>query len=209
MEVITDDATLLNAWRDGDRESGVALFDRYYDLLARFFANKAAEARDDLVQATLMACLEKVDTLRKASSFRSFLLSIARYELLHYYRRRSRRETPHDFSEISVYDLEPSPSRIIAEHQEQRLLLEALRYIPVDLQIVLELSYWEKASSREIAEVLGIPEGTVKSRVRRARERLKAAMAELAESPQLLESTSADLDQWANGVRERLVPRSR
>lgn len=200
-----DDATLLLAWREGSKSAGQALFDRYYALLARFFANKVPEAHDDLVQATFMACLEKIDHLREATSFRSFLFGIARFELLHHYRRRSKRETPHDFAEVSVWDLQPSPSRIIAEHQEQRLLLEGLRHIPIDLQIVLELSYWEKATSQEIAEVVGIPVGTVKSRVRRARERLEAQLAQLAESPDLLESTSANLDQWAQGVREQLA----
>ena len=154
----TDDATLLRRWRDGDKRSGQTLFERYYALVARFFSNKAMTDRADLVQATFTACIEKVDQLRDATSFRSFLFGIARFELLHYFRRKSGRETDLDAAEQSVCDLDPSPSRLIAEHQEQRLLLEALRRIPLDLQIVLELSYWERLTAVEIAEVLRIPE---------------------------------------------------
>jgi RNA polymerase sigma-70 factor (ECF subfamily) len=54
----------------------------------------------------------------------------------------------------------------------------------------------------DIAEVLGIPGGTVKSRLRRGRELLAEAMAVLAGSPALLESTMNDLDRWARCIRE-------
>ncbi|MEX1365946.1 MAG: sigma-70 family RNA polymerase sigma factor [Nannocystaceae bacterium] len=154
------------------------------------------------VQATFTACLEKVDQLRDAASFRSFLFGVARFELLHHYRRKSARETDLDTAQHSVCDLDPSPSRIVAKRQEQRLLLEGLRRIPLDLQIVLELAYWEQLSSPEIAEVIGIPVGTVKSRVRRARQRLDTELAALAESSQLLQSTVANLERWAAGLRD-------
>lgn len=201
----SEDATLLHAWRHGDKRAGRELFARYYDLVARFFSNKVSTDRADLVQGTFMACLEKVDQLRNAESFRSFLFSIARFELLHYYRRKHKREVAFDSDDMSICDLDPSPSAVIAQHQEQRLLLQGLRRIPVDLQIVLELSYWEKMNTPEIASALGIAPGTVKSRVRRAREKLDAALAEIAESPALLESTVANLEDWANGLRGQLL----
>ena len=49
----------------------------------------------------------------------------------------------------------------------------------------------------ELAEVLAIPEGTVRSRLRRAQEALETAMTELAEDPETLASTRAGLDKWA------------
>lgn len=200
----TEDAALLLAWRDGDKAAGRELFSRYYDLVSRFFSNKVSTDRADLVQSTFMACLEKVDQLRKAESFRSFLFSIARFELLHHYRRKHKREVGFDSDDVSICDLDPSPSAVVAKHQEQRLLLEALRHIPIDLQIVLELSYWEQMTTAEIATVLGIAPGTVKSRVRRAREKLDAALEQLATSPVLLQSTVANLENWAAGLRGQL-----
>lgn len=200
-----DDATLLRRWKDGDKQSGEDLFSRYYDPVARFFANKASLDKADLIQKTFTACLEKVDGLRDAASFRSFLFGVARFELLHHYRRKHRRETDLDTAQDSVCDLDPSPSRIVAKKQEERLLLEGLRRIPVDLQIVLELVYWEQLSSVEIAEVIGVPQGTVKSRVRRARTQLDIRMRELAESAALLESTTADLEQWAAQLRDAVA----
>jgi|GEM_PF-442244 len=202
--VVDSDAELLQRWKAGDVRGGEMLFARYYEAVARFFGNKVTQGRADLVQATFSTCLEKVDALQSAASFRSFLFGIARFELLHHYRRRSRHETSFDPEDVSVFDVDPSPSRVIAKHEEQRLLLEALRHIPLDLQIVLELTYWEKLTSAEMADLLSIPEGTVKSRVRRARQRLDAQLTRLAESPRLLDSTTSDLDAWAAQLRAQL-----
>lgn len=198
------DVELLLQWQSGDVASGEALFGRYYDAIARFFGNKVSRDRADLVQATFSACLEKVGQLKNAASFRAFLFSIARFELLHYYRRKSRRETEFDADQVSVCDLDPTPSRIIAKREEQRLLLEGLRRIPIDLQIALELTYWEKFTSAEVADLLSIPEGTVKSRIRRAREKLDEALAELADSDERLQSTMANLEGWAAELRDHV-----
>ena len=202
-----DDATLLRRWRDGSRTSGEALFERHYEGVRRFFANKVADNPGDLVQRTFMAALEKIDQLRDARSFRAFLFGVARYELLHYFRRKSRLEQPFDATEHSAFDLDPSPSGVLAEREEQRLLLEALRRIPLELQIVLELSYWEELTSAEIAQIAGLPVGTVKSRIRRAREQMEAALAELADSPAQLASTMANLSRWAEQIRAGISDR--
>ncbi|MBV1857701.1 MAG: sigma-70 family RNA polymerase sigma factor [Nannocystaceae bacterium] len=198
------DAELLLHWRAGDTHSGELLFARYYDVVARFFGNKVTRGRADLVQATFSTCLEKVDELRSATSFRSFLFGIARFELLHHYRRKSRRETEFDADSVCAYDMDPTPSRVIAKHREQRLLLEALRHIPLDLQLVLELTYWESFTSAEMADLLSIPEGTVKSRVRRARQKLDTQLRRLASSAALFETTNSDLDGWAAQLRAQL-----
>lgn len=198
------DAELLRRWKAGDVRGGELLFGRYYDAVARFFGNKVTHGRADLVQTTFSTCLEKVGELQGAASFRSFLFSIARFELLHHYRRKSRRETEFDPETVSVHDMDATPSWVIAKHQEQRLLLEALRHIPLDLQLILELTYWEKLTSAEMADLLSIPEGTVKSRVRRARQKLDAQLTRLAKSPALLETTTSDLDVWASQLRAQL-----
>ena len=199
------DAELLQRWKSGDTRSGQKLFGRYYDAVSRFFGNKLTRDRADLVQTTFSTCLEKVEGLENAASFRSFLFGIARFELLHYYRRKSQREVPFDADSVSAYDVDPSPSLVIAKHQEQRLLLEALRHIPLELQIVLELTYWEKLTTAEMADLLGIPEGTVKSRVRRARQKLDEQLSRLAESSTHLESTTSDLEGWAEKLRGQVT----
>ena len=97
-----------------------------------------------------------------------------------------------------------SPSSAVGRRKEQQLLLMALRQIPMELQIVLELHYWENLSTRELADVMEIPQGTVKSRLRRAREALEKAMAGLSDSPQQIKSTIDNLDRWVAGIRQNM-----
>jgi RNA polymerase sigma-70 factor (ECF subfamily) len=94
---------------------------------------------------------------------------------------------------------------VVARAQEQRLLLEGLRRIPVNAQIALELYYWEDMTTKDIAAVLGIPHGTVRSRVRAARTALEAAIASLSRSPEVLESTLDNLERWLCSMRERVA----
>ena len=79
-----------------------------------------------------------------------------------------------------------------------------MRAIPVDAQIILELRYWEHFKTDEIAEILAIPPGTARSRLRRAQELLHAAMSRLAASRQVLETTMASLNDWARECRDKL-----
>ena len=58
--------------------------------------------------------------------------------------------------------------------------IDGLARIPLDDQIALELAYFEGLSTKEIAEILAIPDNTVRSRLSRARDRLRDALAQLA-----------------------------
>ena len=91
----------------------------------------------------------------------------------------------------------------MTELEEQRLLLRALRALPIELQTLLELAYWEGLSDRELGEVLELPPGTIKSRLRKARQQLEEALPRLARSPDVLLSSRQTLDAWAAGIRER------
>lgn len=199
------DGALFEAWRGGDQKAGTQLFERYFDSLFRFFRNKTDEGVDDLVQQTFLSCLSG-PAFRGDSSFRTYLFAIARNALYAHWNKRKQSKNESDIGETSVADLGPSPSSILAKRREERLILEALRNIPLDLQIALELFYWEDLSGPELAHVLGIPEGTVRSRVRRAREALDAALARLTDDAGLLQSTTTDLDAWAKRLRERVQP---
>lgn len=198
------DTELLDRWRRGDNAAGQMLFERYFEMIERFFLNKAPDHVDDLVQETFLGCLKSRDQVQDSSKFRSHLFAIAYHALGTHLRKVYRGREHLDLSEVSVQDISPSPRTLMNQRSEQGLLLEALRSIPVEHQMVLELHYWESLTTEKIAEVLGMPVGTVRGRLRRARELLEQAMARLAESPALLESTRGRLDDWAEDCRRRL-----
>lgn len=198
------DAELLDRWRQGDRNAGKALFERYYEPLECFFVNKVPSGVGDLVQETFRMCLEARDRIDDPAKFRAYLFSVAFNVLRGHFRKKARRGTEVDFELVSVEAIVPGACSVLVEREEQRLLLEGLRRIPVADQAILELDYWESMKMSEIGVVLGIPEGTAKSRLHRARKRLKDAMEELAGSPALLRSTLADLDEWAQQCRRQM-----
>lgn len=199
-----DEFALIDAWQAGDRQAGDALLRQHIPGLRRFFANKVGEERDDLVQRTVLSCLKSKDSFEGRSSFRTFLFTVARRQLYRFYERRGHGEVESWPSQLSVQDMNETPSQIVARHEQERVLLAALRRLPLDLQVAIELHYFEDVPTAELADVLGIAQGTVKSRLRRAREALAEHLNRLAKR-QLAEETLASLEDWMHRVRQSIA----
>src|SRR5690606_5400704 len=146
---------------------------------------------EDLVQQTFMACVTRKDGIREGSSFRAYLFAVARSKLYDHLRGLVRAPAPLDLEQTSVMDLGISPSQVLVGREDRRLLLQALRHLPVDLQVALELYYFEQVRGRELELALGIPGGTVRSRLRRGIELLRRRIEELASTPELRSQSSA------------------
>lgn len=205
MSDAPSDFDLLTRWREGAEEAGRDLFARYFDSVYRFFRNKVDDAAEDLTQQTFMGLVQGKDRFRGDASFRTYLFMIARKKLYSYLRKGQRRADPLRFDSTSVADLGlVSPSRAVADRQEHQLLLQALRRLPVEMQVALELFYWEEMTVTEIADVLETPVGTVKSRLQRARARLDTVIAQLSQSEALLRSTVDNFELWAKQLQQQL-----
>ena len=198
------DTELLERWRSGDDRAGERLFDRHADAVARFFENKVREHAEDLTQTTFMRMIEGRE--RVHSAFRPYLFGIAQNVLREHLRQLARGRDI-DPEVDSMATLAPGPSTVVGVREEHRILLEALRRLPVKHQVLLELFYWEKLKTAEIAEVLAIPASTLRSRLGVARELLAERLAALSASPELLASTLHGLDTWAADLRAQLGPR--
>lgn len=198
---------LLEAWRAGDNDAGSRLLRRHFRTLFRFFRSKVSTGAEDLVQQTMLACADGVHRFRGEASFKTYLLAIARTQLLMHLRKHARKGKQLVELETSVADVlgSPSPSVMVAGKDEQRLVLRALRHIPIDLQIAVELHYWEEMRIDDIAVVIGVPSGTVKSRLNRARRLVREWIMQVEEVPAALrETTAGDVESWARSLRERL-----
>ncbi len=193
------DAELLRAWREGDQARGQELCKRYFDPVARFFANKLGDQTSDLVQETFLALVNGRDRIKDKARFRSYLFGVAYNVLKTNLRRRYR--LPEDFVSHSLHDLAPGAETMLRDAENLRLLKAALRRIPLNLQVALELRYWEKLSSAEISEVLGVPASTVRTHLSRARTLLEEAIENHSSTPEVVESTISDLDAWAEQLR--------
>ena len=173
-----DDFELLDRWRGGDRTAGGALFARHFDCLCGFFVTKCERDADDLVQRTLLACVTARDRFRKRSSFRTFLFTVARHELYHHLRRGRRDGKRLDFEITSIAALITTPATRLDRDAARRKLVESLRSLPLEQQVLLELHYWEDLDVAALAEVFERTPNAIRVRLHRAREALRALLDE-------------------------------
>lgn len=197
------DFALLDLWEGGDRHAGDRLFERYFDALFRFFRGRVTSGVEDLVQQTLLACIEGRKRFRRDASFRTYLFQVARFQLYAHYRQRNRASLL-VFEITQIADLDTSPTGQMTRKEEEQLLLEALRRIPLQYQLVLELTLWEGMTGREVAAILDMPEGTVRSRLRLATARLREEMQSIGGAAHPLAKLDDDLEAWARRIRETL-----
>ena len=200
------DSALLQAWQGGDAPAGQTLVTRHLESVHRFFSNKVRDSTEDLVQQTFLACLESAHRFEGRASFRAYLFGIARNLLYRQYREHAHGFDPLTSSIHVMMVDQRSPADAMAEQEEQRLLLRGLQRLPLDLQTLLELAYWESLSDRELAEVLELPVGTVKSRLRKARKELDVLLGTVSDDPALLGSTRHTLSSWAEKAGLGLAP---
>lgn len=197
----SDDRELVLAWKAGDRTAGTTLIRRHLPSLHRFFSNKvgAQSEVEELVQRTFTACAEGIGRFRNEAGFRTWMFAIARNVLRLSIRARQRIEV--DFDDMSLADLGAGPSTALAAAREQKLLLQALRRIPIESQTLLELYYWENLSAAKLGAVFEVAEGTIRGRIRAAKLDLRAALDTLAKGGEDVESTVAKLEDWARSLQ--------
>jgi len=184
---------LLMRWRSGSRAAADRLLRRYVPVLNGFFGRRASNSADDLVQRTLLACIQGIERFEGRSTFRSYLLGIARNQYLMW--RRS--EALSGYEALTQPTLrEDGPSQLAAVRQEQLILLGALKRVDAEFSIVLRMFYFSDCSVEEIATELGIPVGTVKSRLSRGRAALKADLEKSNLREPMREAALQELTRW-------------
>lgn len=139
---------------------------RIYNLALRMLRDPA-EA-EDLTQEAFVAAFEQIGSFRGESAFSTWLYRIAVRRSLNRIRDLGRRPLAHA-SSLDVADPSPGPD-VIRERRETRAALErGLLALSADFRVVLVLREMQGLSYEEIAEMLGVEAGTVKSRLHRAR----------------------------------------
>jgi RNA polymerase sigma factor (sigma-70 family) len=150
--------------------AGGELLRRHLRVIRGFFAGKVDPiAAEDLTQRTFEAVSRLRSELRLEAGFRSFLFGVARLELLRHLDEWRRRGSRFDPLEVSLTALGTGPVTAVGLRERGDRLAEAIRRLPLDFQLTLELHYWQDMSFVEVAKALDVAVGTIKSRVSRAR----------------------------------------
>jgi RNA polymerase sigma-70 factor (ECF subfamily) len=168
------DREALERIKGGEREAFRAIVERYQDPLHQFVRSFLGGPRDaeDLTQEVFIQAFRSLGKFRGDSKFSTWLYSIARFVCLHEIRRRKGAKTePADPQSEAFASLpEPSESHQTRLEREERSarLREAVDSLSQAHRPVIVLAFWENMSYPEIASVLDIPVGTVKSRAHNA-----------------------------------------
>ena len=133
--------------------------------IARSYLNNDQEA-EDAVQDALIKAWEKRKTLRDVRQFKPWMTRILSNRCRDILRKRKR---------WSFYPLEEDTVRVEMPETENAVM-EAMKKLKPELRIVMTLHYVDGYSIQEMAEALGIPEGTVKTRMRNARKQLSRTL---------------------------------
>lgn len=178
-----DDVALLARWRAGDSAAGETLTRSTFPLVFRFFDTKVPTQALDLSQQTFLALVEGRGRAEIRSSFRAYVLGIARHVLIAHLRHHYR--AGFEPAEVSVLEALPDPattptSRVYAQQQRAHVV-QALQKLALDHQVALEMHYWNELSIAEIADVLDCTPGSIKARLFRARKALQTAVAAMRE----------------------------
>jgi RNA polymerase sigma-70 factor (ECF subfamily) len=163
---------LLRRWRAGDRDAGAELLQRCKPMLRWFFRRRTSENVEELVQGTLVACVQALPHFEGRSTFKTFLLGIAHKQFLMSLRASRRREM-----HSGIQYRAPSPSQVFASKEESKSVSDALNDTSPAFRRVLEMFYWEELSVEQIAKALDLPAGTVKSRLSRGRTMVRERIA--------------------------------
>ena len=168
-------AELVAGCRAGSRESRRLLYERFYRPGYRLTARLAGESDAcDLVQEVFLQVYAKIGQFAGQSRFTTWLYRLATNIALQHLRKTRRQR--HEFLDADAEDVRPAGG----QRGEQRELVEAaLQRIDPQLRAIFLLRELESQSYRDIAQTLAIPEGTVGSRLNRARRELKEPLAAL------------------------------
>jgi RNA polymerase sigma-70 factor (ECF subfamily) len=146
--------------------------------LARWLTRSDHDA-EDVVQEAYLRAFQFFDGFHGGDG-RSWLLAIVRNTGYTWLKQKRPRELTLSFEEEihSSAGVASSPPTVLVQDEEKQLLRQAVERLPVEFREVVVLRDLEGLSYKEIATIVGIPLGTVMSRLARARERLQQCLAE-------------------------------
>lgn len=179
-------------FRHGTQEAFGALLRRYegelYGYLRRYLGD--ADLADDVFQNTFLQLYTKIHQYEAGRPFRPWLYAIATNQAIDALRRQGRHQTVRLHVEVEDADADdlphlltllesrdPGPIEQVQSEERRQLIRAGVEKLPEFLRSVVVLAYYQSLKYKDIADILKIPVGTVKSRLHTALCRLHEAWA--------------------------------
>lgn len=182
QEQRNEDAALIKRALSGDQRAYQRLRQKYeavvHHIIKKMVHNR--EELEDLTQETFIKAFQSLASFKAEYAFSTWLYRIATNNCIDYIRRKKLQTLSIDRqieSEESDYSIELpdtsyTPDRQLIEAQKRKLIEQAIASLPPKYREVIRLRHMEEKDYQEIADELGIPLGTVKAHIFRARELL-------------------------------------
>lgn len=187
--MIEEESAIIAAALSGNQKAYARLVETHrvavFHIVNRIVHND--EATRDLVQETFMKAFTSLGSYRSEFRFSTWLYKIAANSSIDYLRKKrihalsldAPMETGDGQMEIEVPDETHNPEMQLVRKQQRISIDEAINSLPPKYREVIELRHKDDKPYEEIADLLGIPVGTVKARIFRARELLKQKLKSL------------------------------
>ena len=167
------DEVLIGRIADGDRLAMQVLFARHhvrvYRFVLRLVRNEATA--EDLVSEVFLDVWRQAGKFEGRSAASTWMLSIARFKALSSLRRRGEQELDEATAETIVDDSD-DPEASLAKKDTGAILRKAISALSAEHREIVDLVYYHEKSVEEVAEIVRIPEATVKTRMFYARKKL-------------------------------------
>ena len=169
---------LIKRCLNGDQLAWDAIVRQYrrkvFNVAYKFVGRQ--EEAEDLTQDIFLKVFKSLGTFDRRANFQTWLISVSRNLCIDHYRsvRHERQAIDHtvDPNELTPASHEPGPVAAIEQQDRVELLREALAALSASLRTAVVMRDIQELSYQEIADKLGLPEGTVKSRINRGRSEL-------------------------------------
>jgi len=174
----TSDQVLVGLVAQGDKDAMQVLFARHnvrvFRFLMRIIDNEATA--EDLVSEVFIDAWRHADRFEARSQVATWLLGIARHKALSALRRRSADQLDDDVIEF-IEDAADNPEVAVQKHETSAILLDCLRQLSPAHREIIDLVYYHERTIDDVAEIIGVPQNTVKTRMFYARKRIAELMA--------------------------------
>ncbi len=169
---------LISRARGGDRDAFGELVEQYRDNVYRLAYRMCGNAydADEAAQEAFVAAWRALPNFRGDAKFSTWLYRLTTNAAIDVMRREKRHQTLGDGEMMELADDADSPQETVERTEQQEAVQKALTTLGEEYREVLLLRYMEELDYAEIAEVLQLPSGTVKSRINRAKAALKTAL---------------------------------
>ena len=186
MDTTTADLTLVRRTKLGDHHAFDMLMLRHQKKLARVVSryHQLPQQIEDIVQEAFIKAYLGIMSFREDSRFSTWLHRIGVNTAIDFL-AAERRRIPLDQPPIRVDTNEPivleivdenNPEQLLATQQTNATVTKALKKLPKELRLAITLREFDGLSYEEIADIMGCPIGTVRSRIFRARENISAIL---------------------------------